>query len=85
MTDLELEIKHLIVDSLNLEDVGVEDIDSREAIFGEGLGLDSIDALELGIAIKKKYNITISADDPDVKSYFASVKDLAEFVVKNRK
>ncbi len=54
MNELETKIKHLIIDALNLEDVTVDDIDSSEALFVDGLGLDSIDALELGIALQKE-------------------------------
>lgn len=80
MTDLELDIKKLIIDTLNLEDLTPADIDSSQPLFGDGLGLDSIDALELGIAIKKKYNIKISSDDPNIKKYFASVDGLVKFI-----
>ena len=55
MAELELEIKQLIIDTLMLEDIKPEDIDSAEPLFVEGLGLDSIDALELGVALQKKY------------------------------
>ena len=51
--ELELEVKKLIIDSLSLEDIDPEDMDSEEPLFGDGLGLDSIDALELGIALQK--------------------------------
>lgn len=54
MTSLETELKAFIIETLNLEDISVEDIDSEEALFVDGLGLDSIDALELGVAIQKK-------------------------------
>ncbi len=80
MNELELKIKHLIIDTLNLEDVRVDDIDSNEALFVEGLGLDSIDALELGIALQKEFNIKIKVQDEDIKKHFYSVKTLAEFV-----
>ncbi|MBX3486595.1 MAG: acyl carrier protein [Candidatus Paracaedibacteraceae bacterium] len=80
MNELELKIKHLIIDTLNLEDVSVDDIDSNEALFVEGLGLDSIDALELGIALQKEFNIKIKVQDEDIKKQFYSVKTLAEFV-----
>lgn len=53
MTSLETELKAFIIETLNLEDISVEDIDSEEALFVDGLGLDSIDALELGVAIQK--------------------------------
>ena len=57
MQELERELKQLLIEVLNLEDVSVEQIDSQAPLFGEGLGLDSIDALELGVAIRKKYNV----------------------------
>jgi len=59
MSRLEDDLKQLIIDSLDLEDISVEDIDSQEALFNEGLGLDSIDALELELAIRKKYNVSL--------------------------
>lgn len=83
MTILENDIKQLIIESLNLEDVSVEDISSEEGLFYEGLGLDSIDALELGMALQRKYNIKIDAEPEDIKQHFYSVKTIAEFV--NRK
>ncbi|HBU98934.1 MULTISPECIES: phosphopantetheine-binding protein [Thalassospira] len=80
MTSLETELKAFIIDTLNLEDVDVNDIDSEEALFVDGLGLDSIDALELGVAIQKKYDVRIDAKDEDVKTHFASVHNLAKFI-----
>lgn len=85
MKNLELEIKQLIIEALNLEDITPDDIDSKSPIFGEGLGLDSIDALELGIEIKKKYNIQFSTDDATNKKHFASVSNLAKFVEENKR
>ena len=61
-TLLELELKELILDVLNLEDITTEDIASDMQLFGDELGLDSIDALELGVALKKKYNIELNED-----------------------
>ena len=81
---LALEIKKMIIDVLNLEDILPEDIDSNEPLFGTGLGLDSIDALELGVAIRKNYGIKINRVGEDVKAYFANVHNLAEFIAKNR-
>ncbi len=81
---LENELKELIIASLNLEDVTPEDIDREAPLFNDGLGLDSIDALELGLALKKKYGITLSAENEDNKKYFASLAALAEFVDANR-
>jgi acyl carrier protein len=79
--ELRQEIKRLIIESLNLEDVVPQDIDDESPLFGnEGLGLDSIDALELGVALRKKYNVTLEADDPNVKTYFRSVTSLAQWL-----
>ena len=77
---LELEIKKLIISSLDLEDITPDDIDDNEALFGEGLGLDSIDALELGMALKKEFNLTLSKNKEENKKYFYSVKTIADFV-----
>jgi|TARA_Y100001956_G_scaffold71835_1_gene76898 acyl carrier protein len=74
------EIKQLIIDALNLEDLTVEEIETDAPLFGDGLGLDSIDALELGLAIKKKYNIVIDADDSNTREHFASVSNLANYI-----
>ena len=81
---LEHELKELIISSLSLEDITVDDIDSNQALFVEGLGLDSIDALELGLAIKKKYGITMSAESEENKQHFASVSALADFVMSRK-
>ena len=78
------ELKSLIIEVLNLEDVTPADIETDAPLFNEGLGLDSIDALELGLALKKKYGITISAESEDNKKHFASVAALADFVAANR-
>lgn len=77
---LEEELKKLIIDSLELEDITIDDIDTDEALFVDGLGLDSIDALELGMALKKKYNLKMSTDKEENKKYFYSVKTLADFI-----
>lgn len=79
-TSLEQEVKQLIIDSLNLEDLTVDDIETDIHLFGDGLGLDSIDALELGLALKKKYNITISPESEDMKKVFASVRTIVDFI-----
>lgn len=78
------ELKALIIDALNLEDVTPADIETNAPLFNEGLGLDSIDALELGLALKKKYGITITAESEDNRKHFASVAALANFVEANR-
>ncbi|MBY0291898.1 MAG: acyl carrier protein [Alphaproteobacteria bacterium] len=84
MNNLEREIKELIIQALNLEDITIDDISSEEPLFIDGLGLDSIDALELGIALQKKYSIKIETQDENIKKYFFSVKTIAEFVGKTR-
>ncbi|MDD5275041.1 MAG: phosphopantetheine-binding protein [Methylovulum sp.] len=84
MSRLENELKQLIIESLDLEDISVDTIDSQEALFNGGLGLDSIDALELGLAIRKKYNVRIDAEKDDVVKIFASVASLAEFIESER-
>jgi acyl carrier protein len=77
---LELELKKLIVDTLKLEDVAPEEIDSEEPLFGGALGLDSIDALELGVALRKVYSLKIESVTESVKEHFMSVRNLAKFV-----
>ncbi len=77
---LENEIKDLIISSLDLEDMSADDIKDDEALFTTGLGLDSIDALELGMAIKKKYHITLSDDKEKNKQYFYSVSTIADLI-----
>lgn len=79
--DLELELKRLIVSSLNLEDISPEDIDSEEPLFGSGLGLDSIDGLELGMALRKAYNLKIESVSDEVRKVFQSVRSIAQFIV----
>ncbi|MCW8344841.1 phosphopantetheine-binding protein [Vibrio sp. ZSDZ65] len=80
MEALQNQIKQLIIDALNLEDITVDDIETDAPLFGEGLGLDSIDALELGLAIKKTFNIVIDADDTNTREHFASVANLANYI-----
>ena len=78
--DLILEIKLLIIDALGLEDIGAQDIGTDQTLFGEGLGLDSVDALELGLAIQKRFCIKIDAEAKDTRQHFANVASLAAFV-----
>ncbi|HEY7865420.1 MAG TPA: phosphopantetheine-binding protein [Psychromonas sp.] len=84
MEQLHTELKKLIIDALFLEDISIDDIDTEAPLFGEGLGLDSIDALELGLAIKKQYNVVINADDTKIKEHFASVANLAKYISENK-
>ncbi|MEY8702588.1 phosphopantetheine-binding protein [Francisella philomiragia] len=81
---MQQEIKEMIIEVLNLEDITADEIDADEALFGDGLGLDSIDALEIGVALKKRYNISLEVADEDVKRHFESVASLAKFVEENK-
>ena len=80
MQELERELKQLLIEVLNLEDTCVEQIDSEAPLFGDGLGLDSIDALELGVAIRKKYDVQMDADSEITRQHFASIANLARFI-----
>ena len=80
MDALEAELKQLIVEALKLEDLDPESIVSDEPLFVEGLGLDSIDALELGVALRKRYDIRIESVTDEVKAHFANVRSLAQFI-----
>lgn len=83
MDNLQQEIKLMIIDALALEDIAPDDIVADEPLFGDGLGLDSIDALELGVAIKQKYNINIKGEDEDaIKKHFYSVASLADYITE---
>jgi acyl carrier protein len=85
MNDFELEIKKLVIRTLNLEDITPEEIDSEELLFVDGLGLDSIDALELGVEIQKTYGIKINSQSDDLKEHFSSIRHLARFITSERK
>ena len=80
MDSLEQDLKKLIVDALKLEDIAPEDIQSEETLFGTGLGLDSIDALELGVALRKIYNLKFDAITEEVKAHFTNVRSLAQYI-----
>jgi acyl carrier protein len=84
MADLELELKKLIVSALDLEDITPDAIESDEPLFGDGLGLDSIDGLELGMAIRKTYGIKIDAKKEEVRKIFSSVRSIAQFIAQQR-
>lgn len=84
MDELELELKHLIVDALKLDDVRAEDIDSQAPLFREGLGLDSIDALELAVALGSRYGLKLKSDDSRNREIFQSVRSLAQHITKQR-
>jgi acyl carrier protein len=80
MVDLERELKELIVSALNLEDIAPEDIDSDEPLFVKGLGLDSIDGLELGVAIRKKYKIKVQGSKEEIRAIFETVRTIARYL-----
>ena len=83
MEELVLELKQEIIQSLNLEDVKPEDIDADAPLFGSGLGLDSIDALELIVLLERKYGIKLK-DPSKGKEVFQSVNVMAKFIAENR-
>lgn len=83
MEALKLELKTKIIEALNLEDISIEDINDNDPLFGEGLGLDSIDALELIVLLDKEYGIRL-ADPKEGKSIFESVETMAKYISENR-
>lgn len=84
MESPEEEIKHLIIEALVLEDITAADIDLDAPLFVEGLGLDSIDALELAMALEERYGVKIGDDPDENRRIFANVRSLAAFVSENR-
>lgn len=84
MTPLEQEIAELIIENLNIEDVAACDIDPEAALFREGLGLDSIDALELSLAISRRYGFQIKSDDQNNQQMFSSLRALSKHVEVSR-
>lgn len=87
MEDLNTLIKNVLIKSLELEDIAAEDIDDDAPLFGpgKGLGLDSIDALELGIAIKDNFGVSFSTVNEETRKHFASINALAAYIKENRK
>ena len=85
MKELVNEVKELIIDSLNLEDMKPSDIDENAPLFNDGLGLDSVDALELGLAVQKKYGLVLDSKSANLKEIFFSVSSLAKYIYENRK
>jgi len=84
MSPLEIEVAEMIIETLNLEDTNVDDIDPEAALFGEGLGLDSIDALELSLAISQRYGFQIKSDDSENQRIFSSLRALAQHIEERR-
>ena len=83
-TEAERELAELLVESLNLDDVAADSIDPEAPLFNTGLGLDSIDALELALAISKKYGFQLRSDNEDNRRIFASLRALAEHIQQHR-
>ncbi len=83
MADTRTILKSLIIETLDLEDISPDDIVDEEPLFGEGLGLDSIDALELGLAIKKTFDVKIEANSEKTKEHFYSINNLVQFIEQN--
>lgn len=79
--EIESRLKEIVVTSLDLEDLTAGDIETDVPLFGDGLGLDSIDALELGMAVKKAFGITFSSNPADNRKIFHSVKTLADYIM----
>ena len=84
MYSLEQELKQLVIDVLQLEDITIDDIDAQAPLFGEGLGLDSIDALELGVALQKRYHLVLSANSEQTRQHFSSIHSLALVITATR-
>jgi acyl carrier protein len=86
MEDLNTRLKNIIISALELEDVTPADIDDDAPLFGEGkgLGLDSIDALELGLAIKENFGVSFKAVNDETRKHFASVNALAAFISSSK-
>ncbi|OOF54892.1 MULTISPECIES: phosphopantetheine-binding protein [Rodentibacter] len=78
---LEQQLKQLIIDSLALEDVSIDDIEDNTVLFSdEGLGLDSVDALELGLAVQKTFGLQLDSEQNQLREHFESVATLAQFI-----
>ena len=85
MSDLKTELKKLIIKTLDLEDITSEEIISNEPLFVEGLGLDSIDALEIGVALQQKYSINLGSKGEDLKEHFYSIDTIATYIQRSLK
>ena len=78
------EVGRLIIETLHLEDLRLEEIDPDAPLFGKGLGLDSIDALELSLAVSQQFGVTLSSEDPEIRAVFTSLRSLTEYIRANR-
>ena len=83
MEELKIALKEQIIDALNLEEMTAEDIDNEAPLFGDGLGLDSIDSLELIVILDKFYGIKLS-NPAEGKAIFANINTIADYIAKNR-
>lgn len=83
MEELELKLKEQIIEALNLEEITPEEIESEAPLFGDGLGIDSIDVLEIILILEREYGIKIE-NPKESKQYFYSIRTLAEFIKENR-
>ena len=84
MSELHTEIKQMIIDTLDLEDMETDEIIDDQPLFVDGLGLDSIDALEIGLALQKNYGIKIKSESEDTREHFSSVNNLVGLVESQR-
>lgn len=80
MDELERQVAALIIEATGLEDVRPEDMDPDAPLFVDGLGLDSIDALEIGLALQRQFGVSLSEESEEVRKHFANVRSLAKFV-----
>ena len=83
-TSFQLEVAHLIIEALELEDIEAADIGPSDPLFGEGLGLYSIDALEIALAIAQRYGVEMQAEDESTREAFASLETLCVFITDNQ-
>jgi acyl carrier protein len=84
MSNLQLELKQKIIETLDLEDIEADDIVDDEALFVDGLGLDSIDALEVGLMLQLQYGINLNSDSEETRQHFTSINALAALVESHR-
>ena len=84
MDELYKEIKQMIIDCLDLEDISVDDIETDAPLFGDGLGLDSIDVLEIALVISKKYGFQLKSDNEDNIRIFSSLRALTTYIASQR-
>lgn len=82
--ELQREIAQLLVECLNLEDISADEIDPDAPLFGDGLGMDSIDVLEVALSVSKKYGVQLKADSPDNNRIFGSLRQLSDHIAAQR-